>query len=100
VASSNKQLWWYGLSALYAMAIIGVSLLWPGPGAAPPMPAWRKPPAPATPPVDTSTAPSYFSRTSAEGSARVFWSMPENGEVKMTIEIPPENTKVSSKHRP
>jgi hypothetical protein len=91
VAASKQHLWWYGLSALYAVAIVGVSLLWPGPGAAPALPAMPQRSAPATPPMEQTTSPSYFSRTSAEGSARVFWSMPENGEVKMTIAIPPES---------
>lgn len=86
----KQHLWWYGLSVLYAVATIGASLLWPGPGAAPPVPAMPARAIPATPPMDQSSAPSYFSRTSAEGSARVFWSVPESGEVKMTIAIPPE----------
>jgi hypothetical protein len=81
------------LCALYAVGMVAAALVWPGPGKAPkPSSAPKAAPA-ATPAADESVKPGYFSRTSAEGSARVFWSVPEDGKVSLTIEIPPEKAK-------
>ncbi len=85
-----NQRWWYGLSALYAVGVVGASVLWPGPNAAPDYQSASTRVAPASPPVDDPIKPGYISRVSAEGSARVFWSVPEDGQVSLTIEIPPE----------
>jgi hypothetical protein len=84
------QRWWYGISALYAVGVVTASVLWPGPGAAPEFKTTAQRVQPATPPVDDAIKPGYISRTSAEGSARVFWSVPEDGQVSLTIEIPPK----------
>jgi hypothetical protein len=71
--------------------MIAAALLWPGAGKAP-QPAAKLQAAPAAAPaVDHYAKPGYFSRTSAEGSARVFWTVPEKGSVSLTIVLPPDS---------
>lgn len=89
MASFNPR-WWYGICALYAVLVVGVAIIWPGTGEAPMYSVAAAREVPASPPVDDEIKPGYISRISAEGSARVFWTVPESGEVSLTIEIPPE----------
>lgn len=77
-----------GLSLLWASAAAALSCLAPGPGQPPPQPKQHPPRHANLPPV-VGEGSGYISMSGAEGSARVFWTMPEQGRVKVSVEIPP-----------
>ena len=80
------------LSVLWAGAATALSCLAPGPGQPPPQPKQHIPRHANLPPV-VGEGSGYISMSSAEGSARVFWTVPESGNVKIKIEIPPQGGK-------
>src|SRR5687768_14937455 len=86
--------WWVLAATLWPVAMVTISFVWPGPDEQELLQRYFEKPAyeAVSPPVDTRGATGELSVSDAEGSARIFWTQPEKGKVKVTIEVPPEDS--------
>ena len=78
--------------ALWPVMVISAGYIWPGPDRQEELQNYFDKPAydPVSPPVDTTGARGELTVSDAQGSARIFWTQPKAGKVKMTIEVPPD----------
>ena len=90
---SARNLRWKILAmALWPVAMVSAGFIWPGPDKQELLQHYFEKPAyeAVSPPVDTTGARGELTVSDAQGSARIFWTQPKAGKVKMTIEVPPE----------
>jgi hypothetical protein len=89
--SSRKNLrWWVLAMGLWPILILTVGFIWPGPDKQQALQQYFIKPAydAVSPPVDTTGARGELTVSDAQGSARIFWTQPKPGKVKLTIEVP------------
>jgi len=85
-----RQLFVIGIA--WPVLVIAAAFIWPGPDRQEQYQHYFEKFAydPVTPPVDTLGSSGEMTVAGSTGSARIFWTQPKQGKVKMTIEVPPE----------